>query len=247
MPYPKVDTREQLESLLAKCGGKVVTCLISLLLLVELQLRLALNLKAMDEYAELDKAGQALDPIEVTFCADSKRILVTDGNHRLASLRNNKRSHGLARVTRGTERSALQQAAGANAKHGVKRSTADKRNIVRALLQDREMRAWSSNELARIAGISAPTVEDEREKLAKERAKAGEPSDAPATRQYKRGGKTVEVKAPTRDTQPTDSEALVTRAVDRLYRLTKDFDAATRLRIMEGLRARFADGDSEKQ
>ena len=244
MTCPKVNSIEQLKALLAKSAGKAVTCLISLALVVELQLRVALDQKAVGEYAELDKSGQALDPIAVTFCTDTGRLVVTDGCHRNAAYRINKRSHALARVTPGDERTALKLAAGANSKHGVKRTTADKRNVIRALLKDREMRSWSSNELARIAGVSAPTVEDEREKLAKERAKAGEPPDAPVARQCRRNGKTMTVKAPVRDKQPDDPETLVTRTVNQICRLTKDFDAATRLRIVEGFCARIVGGEA---
>lgn len=54
---------------------------------------------------------------------------------------------------------------GANASHGLRRTNADKRRAVMALLNDAEWSAWSNVEIARRCNVSDMTVKRVRDEL----------------------------------------------------------------------------------
>ena len=56
-------------------------------------------------------------------------------------------------------------AAGANADHGLRRTQADKRSAILALLTDKEWRGWSDREIARRTATSDKTVAKVRREL----------------------------------------------------------------------------------
>jgi hypothetical protein len=58
----------------------------------------------------------------------------------------------------GTLRDAILFAAGANDRHGLRRSREDKRRAVETLLADAEWAAWSDREIARRCAVSHPLV-----------------------------------------------------------------------------------------
>jgi hypothetical protein len=72
---------------------------------------------------------------------------------------------------------------GANSTHGLKRSNADKRHAVRAMLEDSEWSQWSNHEIARACGCSHTLVNALRNDEA--------PPDPVKTRVMKRGGKEI--------------------------------------------------------
>ncbi len=95
------------------------------------------NTRIVAEYADAMKAGAKFPPV-VVFRDTAGKHWLADGFHRV-------RAHELAgdaevraEVSEGDRRLALLYAAGANAKHGARRTNKDKRRAVLALLADPE-------------------------------------------------------------------------------------------------------------
>ncbi len=119
-----------------------------------LQARVSLNAAAVCDYAEvLDE----LPPVEL-YLDQNGAFWVGDGNHRIAAATRAGRATIKARVRRGTRRDALLHAVGANVKHGLRRSNADKRRAVRLVLDDKEWRDQSDRWTANKCGVSHPFV-----------------------------------------------------------------------------------------
>lgn len=93
-----------------------------------------------------------------------------DGFHRLEAIRRLLKGNQVheipADIRAGTRRDAILHAAGANANHGLRRSQADKRRSVEALLRDDEWGQWSDREIARRCNVSADLVGTVRKELA---------------------------------------------------------------------------------
>src|SRR5262249_2804023 len=64
-----------------------------------------------------------------------------------------------------TRRDAVLHAAAANAIHGLRPSSADRRRSVQALLEDEEWRNWSDREIARRCGVDHKTGAHVRQRL----------------------------------------------------------------------------------
>lgn len=104
-----------------------------------LQLRAEISEDHIASLVEAYRAEQDVPPIRVIF--DSKTYWVWDGNHRLLASRKAGRDTLFCLVEPGTYRDAILRAAGANAEHNaLKRSNADKRAAVLALMGDKQ---WS--------------------------------------------------------------------------------------------------------
>jgi hypothetical protein len=120
------------------------------------QTRASINGDVLEEYAELLADGTEFPPGVVFY--DGKDYWLADGFHRHAAAI----AAGLAtfhfEVRKGSKRDALLYAVGANAHHGLKRSVADKRRAVEALLRDREWSKWGDREIARRCGVSKTFV-----------------------------------------------------------------------------------------
>lgn len=71
-----------------------------------------------------------------------------------------------AEVRNGTRRDALLFACGANASHGLRRSSADKRKAVETLLADDEWKQWSDREIAKRCHVSHVSVGSWRQERA---------------------------------------------------------------------------------
>jgi uncharacterized ParB-like nuclease family protein len=117
------------------------------------QTRFELNEATAKEYSESIKD---LPPVDVFW--DGESYILADGFHRY-------RAHEIAgkdtikcRVFEGTERDAILYSAGANAKHGLRRSVKDRRNAVTKLLHDDEWRARSDRWIAKHCDVSPDTV-----------------------------------------------------------------------------------------
>lgn len=121
------------------------------------QMRDAINVDTVREYAEcIDQ----LPPI-VTFF-DGIDHWIGDGFHRYHA--HHKADHATIEVDArsGTKRDAILYAVAANASHGLRRTNADKRKAVRALLDDDEWAQWSDREIARRCGVGNKFVSDLR-------------------------------------------------------------------------------------
>lgn len=151
------------------------------------QIRTTTHYPLVLEYSEMIAQGVKFPPITV-FHRDGQPYYVADGFHRL-------KAHELAcspdiscEVRDGTKRDAILFAVGANAHHGLRRSSTDKRRAVIALLSDKEWGKWSDAEVARQCRVSTNLVRDVRSIL-------HGPTKEEERRKYKRGGKVLEKKA----------------------------------------------------
>ena len=142
--------------------------------------RTKLNEAAISEYARVTREGGTLPPI-ILFRDESQEYHLADGRHRLEAARQNGFLTIEAEIRPGTRRAALLFAVGANQKHGVRRSNADKRKAVQLLLDDPQWRQWSTNEIARTCKVSWDLVES----LRQQQSPPGEP--ASEERQVRRG------------------------------------------------------------
>lgn len=121
-----------------------------------LQTRAAMNDVTVAEYAEALLAGEVLPPVVVF--RDGEGMWLADGFHRVAAARHAGLPDVDAIVHDGGRREALLHAVGANARHGLRRTNADKRRAVEMLLADNEWGARSDNWIAEKCGVSHPFV-----------------------------------------------------------------------------------------
>ena len=122
----------------------------------EFQMRVKSDPATLIEYRELIRASEEHWPFYepcTLYRVDGKLILV-DGFHRLDSMRAEGRKEILADVRNGTLLDAKIASLGANKKHGLKRSNADKRRAGTIAVQDETLRKWSDRKLAELCGIS---------------------------------------------------------------------------------------------
>ena len=130
---------------------------ISLIKLDEgIQPRQQLNQEVVAEYAEAMKQGATFPPVVVFF--DGSKYWLADGFHRIAAKQANGVLEVLTERKFGSRREAILFAAGANATHGLRRSNADKRQVVERLLKDPEWCQMSDNAIAHQCGVSHPFV-----------------------------------------------------------------------------------------
>lgn len=115
------------------------------------------------EYRDKWLAGVQFDPIDVFF--DGVTYWLADGFHRFYGAREAKLKCINATVHNGSQRDAILFACGANAAHGMRRTNADKRCAVLALLNDEEWVKWSDGEIADRAAVSQPFVSGVRKEL----------------------------------------------------------------------------------
>ncbi len=128
-----------------------------------IQPRATLDHSRVLEYARHMKEGASFPPI-VVFYSDG-RLRLADGFHRCAAALRAKLKSIQADVRHGTAREALLYAVSANVLHGLPLTLDEKRTAAKRLLSDEEWGAWSSAEIGRRCGLSAPTVEKIRSRL----------------------------------------------------------------------------------
>ncbi len=150
------------------------------------QARGAIDAAWVDELAAVvaDGAG-ALDPVVVFY--DGAAYWLADGFHRVAAYAKAGRAIIRAEVNQGTRRDAVLYACGANAKHGLRRTNADKRRAVETLLRDDEWTQWSDREIARRCGVSNDFVSRTRPSICHSMTDAPE-APASTTRTVERNG-----------------------------------------------------------
>ncbi len=127
------------------------------------QSRVEINTEVVSEYAELLKSGIELPPVTV-FC-DGFSYWLADGFHRYWAHNWINNCQITAEVHQGSRRDAILYSVGANARHGLRRTNADKRKAVGTLLKDAEWSNWSSREIARRCGVSNGMVDDYRRSM----------------------------------------------------------------------------------
>lgn len=151
------------------------------------QSRLELVESVVSEYADHLAAGESLPPV-ITFF-DGVDHWLADGFHRFFAHKKLGLLEVAADIREGTKRDAILFSVGANGKHGLRRTNADKRKAVETLLKDAEWTKWSDNAIAKACGVSDKTVAAHRTSI------FGISEDAkPSMRTVERNGKTYEQK-----------------------------------------------------
>lgn len=120
------------------------------------QSRVEISMEAVAEYAEAIKDGIEF-PAVVVF-HDGADHWLADGFHRYHAHKQAGKVSILAEIRSGTVRDAILHSLGANASHGLRRSNADKRKAVTAMLADDEWAGWSDRKIAEACGVSQPFV-----------------------------------------------------------------------------------------
>lgn len=120
------------------------------------QSREKISEETVTDYAEAMEAGDQFPPITVFH--DGVDYYLADGFHRLHATQRLGKTSIQADVKTGTLRDAILYSLGANDKHGLRRSNADKRKGVRTLLDDFEWGELTVNEMARICRVSPQLV-----------------------------------------------------------------------------------------
>ncbi len=150
------------------------------------QARSELNESVVLQYAEAMAGGEKLPPV-VTFF-DGTDHWLADGFHRLFAHKKLEIIEIEAEIHRGTRRDAVLYSVGANRKHGLPPSNADKRKAGELLLNDAEWSKWSQHKIASTCGVSAGFVS----KLVGELASIHGEQIKPKVRTVERAGKTYE-------------------------------------------------------
>lgn len=125
-----------------------------------LQSRTEIIEETVADYAEALKEGAEFPPVLVYF--DGVNYYLTDGYHRAHAHKRAEKVSILCDVVQGTLRDAIFMATGVNAKHGMRRTYADKRKAVMTLLDDFEWDQMSSAKIAKHCGVSVSFVSDLR-------------------------------------------------------------------------------------
>ena len=123
------------------------------------QPRQFIDMDTVADYAEALRAGDVFPPVVVF----GKHL--GDGFHRYFAHQSSSLKKIRADVREGGRREAILYSCGANAKHGLRRSNADKRRAVLKLLEDPEWKVWSDRRVARAAAVSHTLVRDLRRDL----------------------------------------------------------------------------------
>lgn len=115
------------------------------------------------DYSEAIRDG-ANFPAVVVFNDGSARWLA-DGFHRFHATRAAGLPTILVEEHAGTRRDAVLYGFGANVRHGLRETRADKRRKIEVMLRDAEWVCWSNSEIARRCGVTDKTVASVRAEL----------------------------------------------------------------------------------
>lgn len=129
------------------------------------------------DYADLIADGVQFPAVRVYF--DGVSHYLADGFHRYHAHRKAGKGAIEADIEKGTLRDAILYSLGANHEHGLRRSNADKRKAVQAMLDDFEWQEWSNAEIARRCHVSERMVATMRG------------SNAPEVRKFKMADGTI--------------------------------------------------------
>jgi hypothetical protein len=130
----------------------------------DLQMREAgLDVGVVAEYAEALEAGAVFPAITVFFDGDA--YWPADGFHRIAAAKKIGRETISADVHDGGKRDAVLHATGVNAKHGLRRTSADKRRAILTVLRDPEWSRMSDREIGKRCWVDHKTVGSVRREI----------------------------------------------------------------------------------
>lgn len=129
------------------------------------QSRAGIDKAAVAEYREAIKAGNELPPIVVFRVKGTEVFYMADGWHRLQAHIDEEFKLIDAEIRVGGQRDAMLYAVGANAEHGLRRTSADKRRAVELLMGDAEWSKWSDREIAKRCVVSHTLASEVRSSL----------------------------------------------------------------------------------
>ena len=127
------------------------------------QSRAKIDQNVVAEYTDLIKSGTIFPP--VTVFTDGVEYFLADGFHRYFANRKAGTPNIEVQVHEGTLRDAILFSFGANHNHGLRRTSADKRKAVMAMLEDIEWQDWSDREIAKHCCVSSMLVGNLRKEL----------------------------------------------------------------------------------
>jgi ParB-like chromosome segregation protein Spo0J len=125
-----------------------------------MQSRVEINEDAVTEYAHDIEAGDVFPPVTVFF--SGVHYFLADGYHRYHAHKRAGKVSILCNVINGTRRDAIFYSTAVNAKHGMRRSYADRRKAVMTLLDDFEWSQKTNTEIAKHCGVSVSFVSNLR-------------------------------------------------------------------------------------
>jgi hypothetical protein len=144
----------------------------------EVQARVELSEEVISDYAQamleqIQEAPEGDDPLKFLkfppckVFDDGSVLWLADGFHRHgAAGRTGGKVHSLlCEKCKGTKRDAMLYALGANADHGLRRSSSDKRRAVILMLRDDVWGKWSSSQIADQCNVSHTLVDNLRNEL----------------------------------------------------------------------------------
>jgi hypothetical protein len=121
------------------------------------------NEEYIEELVEAIQGGAKIPPL-VVFRKYKNNYLV-DGFHRYEAYRKVRKDKIKVEIHDGGKRKATLFACGANAKHGLRRTNADKRLVVTKLLKDKKWRKWSDGKIAHRCAVSQAFVSKVKREL----------------------------------------------------------------------------------
>lgn len=129
------------------------------------QARESINWVQVQEYQKMLKDGVEFDPISLLKDPEGN-LWAWDGAHRFEAHKKEGRERILASVKPGTLDDAVLAAAGANTKHGLARTQADKQRSVDMVLKHGQCTDWGDRKIARHTNTSHTFVAQRRAALA---------------------------------------------------------------------------------
>lgn len=131
---------------------KIELELSKIVIIPEAQSRMQMDSDTIAEYSALMDEGVELPPVIVYH--DGESYYLADGFHRYEAANEVGYRTIAADIREGTARDAILFSVGANAKHGLRRTIADKRKAVQTMLNDREWSQWSDRKIAEACNVS---------------------------------------------------------------------------------------------
>ena len=130
-----------------------------------------MNDDTVEEYAVDMQQGAVFPPVVAFY--DGQFYWLADGFHRVGATESLGRTAiaesappaTAAEVKQGSRRDAVLYSCSVNAKHGLRRTNADKQRAVMQLLNDEEWSKWSNREISRRCGVSLDLVNRLRSSL----------------------------------------------------------------------------------
>lgn len=155
------------------------------------QTRYRVDHSVVDEYASDMKAGAVFPAIIVFAEKGSERIILGDGEHRLLATQLNGKKTINCEVRVGDKAKALRYSLGANDKHGLRRTQADKRKAVLMAMNEPEYEDWSLRALSELCHVSHELVRQIKQEI-NEKAKALDDEDSGKSKKKKKVPETQE-------------------------------------------------------